>query len=280
MKKLLKAIFVITFVTISGFAQNQDERKIIKMPTVEVPFEASMSKLGGIVLAKVTVDRVGMVVSVDNVTGPDWVCEDITRPDVVALRETARVAATEVIFEPRLTDMSDHSQEIVVFDFPRDSDFPNGQKVINFGKKLKKDPISNIDLINNSSSNISRDKRAVTIRSGTLTPTNKGLIPDIQTKGMISGGVMNAKAKHLEVPNYPKAALSVNVDGKSNVQILMDEEGKVFASMAVSGHPLLKPTARMAACKSSFVPITLSGQPVMISGLIVYKFILRTPEEQ
>ena len=59
------------------------------------------------------------------------------------------------------------------------------------------------------------------------------------------------------------------------VAIVIDEEGKVMAAEAVGGHELLREAAVAAALKARFSPTRLRDQPVKISGLLTYNFVLR-----
>jgi TonB family protein len=59
------------------------------------------------------------------------------------------------------------------------------------------------------------------------------------------------------------------------VQVLIDEAGKVISARAVSGHPLLIPEAQKAALQARFSPTTISDQPVKVSGVITYNFIIQ-----
>ena len=70
----------------------------------------------------------------------------------------------------------------------------------------------------------------------------------------------------------PAAASAVNAVGSVSVQVLIDENGNVISSSAVSGHPLLRIAAENAARSSKFAPTQLSGQPVKVSGVIIYNF--------
>ncbi len=88
----------------------------------------------------------------------------------------------------------------------------------------------------------------------------------------ISGGVLNGKATNLPKPPYPAAAKAVNASGAVNVQITTDESGSVISVAAVSGHPLLRQAAEQAARNSKFAPTMLSGQPIKVTGTIVYNF--------
>lgn len=93
------------------------------------------------------------------------------------------------------------------------------------------------------------------------------------TPRQISGGVLNGKAMYLPKPNYPPAAKAVGAAGAVSVQVLIDEEGYIASATAVSGHPLLREAAIEAAHSARFSPTTLNGQPVKVSGVIVYNFV-------
>lgn len=85
-------------------------------------------------------------------------------------------------------------------------------------------------------------------------------------------GVANGKATSLPKPAYPAPALALNVQGKVDVQITIDEGGKVISAKAASGHPLLRPAAERAAWNVRFSPTLLNNQPVKVTGVIVYNF--------
>jgi len=85
-------------------------------------------------------------------------------------------------------------------------------------------------------------------------------------------GVINGKAKDLPMPDYPATARSLNVQGKVDVQVTIDEQGKVISAKAVSGHPTLRGAAEKAAWGARFTPTLLSNVPVKVTGVIVYNF--------
>jgi len=89
----------------------------------------------------------------------------------------------------------------------------------------------------------------------------------------ISGGVLNGKAISLPKPAYPAAARAVRASGAVQVQVLIDETGKVVSASAAGGHPLLQAAAVAAARGARFSPTLLSGQPVKVSGIITYNFV-------
>jgi protein TonB len=91
----------------------------------------------------------------------------------------------------------------------------------------------------------------------------------------VSGGVLNGKAISKPQPAYPPIAKAARAAGTVTVQIVVDESGKVISASAVSGHPLLQQAAVAAARQARFSPTLLSGQPVKVSGVITYNFVLQ-----
>lgn len=89
----------------------------------------------------------------------------------------------------------------------------------------------------------------------------------------VFGGVLNSQATSLPNPAYPPAARAVRAGGAVSVQVLISESGSVISARAVSGHPLLRAAAASAARGARFGPAVLSGQPVKISGVIIYEFV-------
>lgn len=95
----------------------------------------------------------------------------------------------------------------------------------------------------------------------------------VQPPKIVNGGVINGKAKELPKPEYPEAARAVKASGTVNVNVTIDENGNVISASAVSGHPLLRVAALNAAKQAKFTPTKLSGQPVKVTGVIVYNFV-------
>ncbi len=88
----------------------------------------------------------------------------------------------------------------------------------------------------------------------------------------VSEGVINGKATYLPVPMYSAAARAIGAAGKVDVQVTIDENGKVISAKAVSGNPLLRADAEKAAWRAKFSPTYLSKVPVKVTGVIVYNF--------
>lgn len=91
----------------------------------------------------------------------------------------------------------------------------------------------------------------------------------------ISAGVLNGKAVSKPPPHYPADAKAIGASGMVIVQIVVGEDGTVESAQAASGHPLLLAAAVEAAKKAMFKPTSLSGQPIKVSGVLTYNFVLR-----
>jgi protein TonB len=92
---------------------------------------------------------------------------------------------------------------------------------------------------------------------------------------VISRGVITGEAVSLPKPAYPALAKQMRVQGKVSVQVLIDESGKVISAKAIDGNPALMHAAQNAAFQARFKPTRLSDQPVKVSGVITYNFVLQ-----
>lgn len=91
---------------------------------------------------------------------------------------------------------------------------------------------------------------------------------------VVSKGVITSQATFLPKPVYSEIAKRLRIQGTVSVQVLVDEQGRVVSAKAVSGSSFLIPEAQKAAMQARFSPTLLSGQPVKVSGLITYNFVL------
>jgi protein TonB len=83
---------------------------------------------------------------------------------------------------------------------------------------------------------------------------------------------LNGEAISLPKPLYPQTAVILNLQGTVKVQITIDENGRVVSSKAAEGHPLFRQVAEQAARIAKFKPTLLNGEPVKVTGVIVYHF--------
>jgi outer membrane biosynthesis protein TonB len=97
--------------------------------------------------------------------------------------------------------------------------------------------------------------------------------PKDPVKKDVSLGVINGKASNLPKPAFTAAAKAVGANGAVSVQVSIDENGNVTSVKAVSGHPLLRAASENAAKNAKFTQTFLSGQPVKVTGVIIYNFV-------
>jgi TonB family protein len=92
---------------------------------------------------------------------------------------------------------------------------------------------------------------------------------------IVSKGVITSQAIFLPKPTYSQIAKQLRIQGSVSVQVLIDETGKVISAKAVSGHPFLTIEAQKAALQARFSPTLLGDQPVKVSGVITYNFVMK-----
>ena len=86
--------------------------------------------------------------------------------------------------------------------------------------------------------------------------------------------VVNDKATKKVEPDYPQEAQAARISGDVQVEVVVDEAGRVIWAQAVSGNPLLQKESLKAACQWQFAPTVLAGMPVKVNGVITFKFRL------
>lgn len=115
---------------------------------------------------------------------------------------------------------------------------------------------------------------AAAIANGDAKPeTAAGANTATEKRKPISGGVLNGKALVLPKPDYPIDARTAGAAGAVAVQVTVDESGMVIEAKAISGHPLLQPPSVNAALQARFSPTSLMGEPVKVSGVLVFNFV-------
>jgi len=121
------------------------------------------------------------------------------------------------------------------------------------------------------------------------TGNNSGTVPSIEigtpppaappvhppAPRVVSKGPITGLAILLPKPPYPAMAKLAGAHGPVNVQVLIDESGKVVSAKAISGSPLLMAAAQQAALGARFSPTRLGDQAVKVSGTITYIFTLQ-----
>ncbi len=69
------------------------------------------------------------------------------------------------------------------------------------------------------------------------------------------------------------SASETKVFGSVKVRVTIDEKGSVISAKAIDGPQELRVKAEESAKKASFAPTLLAGNPVKVTGVIVYNFV-------
>ncbi len=266
MKFYLLLTLAILLFSINAFAQKKEvvveatftgaaQPKGIKLPLPIYSSDAKRKGLKGTVLVLVKVSETGDVSYAGYSEGPYPVCPTVTDPTVVAFRLAAESAAKKAKFKPAIVDGKPVSATgLMTYSFL----LPEPRS----GGKMKGTRLDRITKLGSADETI----------GARVIPT-QDLSTDSSNAGAWSRGVLNGKAQELPKPTYPRSAKAVHAGGAVGVQVLISEDGSIYSAEAVSGHPLLKNAAEVAACKAHFMPTLLSGKPVKVSGIITYNFV-------
>ncbi len=91
-------------------------------------------------------------------------------------------------------------------------------------------------------------------------------------RGPIISGILNMKVVSEVLPAYPQKAKDKSIGGRVEVQLLINEDGEVIFANPLSGPEELWAESVKAAVGARFAPTTLSGEPVKITGRIIFDF--------
>ena len=75
-------------------------------------------------------------------------------------------------------------------------------------------------------------------------------------------------------PPYPAEAKATKVSSVVQVDVVIDEKGRVIWAHAVAGPPLLQGVSRKAACLARYSPTLISGRAIKTETSITYNFVL------
>ena len=96
--------------------------------------------------------------------------------------------------------------------------------------------------------------------------------PDERRHGPIISGVLNMKVLNELLPAYPQKAKDQKIQGRVEIQLLVNEDGEVIFANPLSGPEELWAESVKASVAARFKPTTLSGEPVKITGRIILDF--------
>ena len=88
----------------------------------------------------------------------------------------------------------------------------------------------------------------------------------------MTGNLVSSRA-----PVYPPAALSQQVEGNVNLDVVVGSNGLVKFAKAIDGDRLLQSAAEEAVLRWRYKPYVLNGEPVSVSTTVQVRF--RLPQE-
>jgi TonB family protein len=237
-----------------------EERTVTQQPVQTVRPLAAKKRSGTLLWVLLAVGLAGVFIVVLGIAGVLYYM-------VYRQPEVARTNSNSVVLSNVNTTNSDSSL--------------SNSNSIDLGPNGNSSSMSNTLTVPTTNINTAANRRATPSPTKTvetrITPSPEATPPPPPTPrpvpSTVSGGVLNGKAISLPKPAYPPAARAVRAGGSVNVQVLIDESGRVISAHAVSGNPLLTSAAESAARGARFSPTMLSGQPVKVSGVITYNFV-------
>lgn len=86
-------------------------------------------------------------------------------------------------------------------------------------------------------------------------------------------GTVNGRALTLAKPAYPEQARATRETGDVEVQVVINEAGKVIRACAMTGSSVFWRGSEAAAYRSVFSTTTLDGKPIKVTGIISYHYV-------
>ena len=90
----------------------------------------------------------------------------------------------------------------------------------------------------------------------------------------VSQGVSEGLLIHKVTPQYPPLAKQARIQGSVVLQAVISKDGSIQNLRAVSGHPMLTPTAIDAVKQWRYKPYFLNGEPVEVETQVTVNFTL------
>ncbi len=90
----------------------------------------------------------------------------------------------------------------------------------------------------------------------------------------LPGECLSGKAVELPPPGYPALAKAERATGTVQVEVLIDEKGKVISARALNGPASLRGASVQASYKAKFKPAVVGGRAFKVWGIITYTFAI------
>lgn len=88
----------------------------------------------------------------------------------------------------------------------------------------------------------------------------------------VSSGVLNSKASLDALPAYPEKARELHIEGRVEVELLVNEDGEVIFANPLSGPEALWAEAVKGAVAARFQPFRVESKPRKRTGRIIFDF--------
>jgi TonB family protein len=88
----------------------------------------------------------------------------------------------------------------------------------------------------------------------------------------VAKGITAGNALTKVTPIYPPMAKQMKASGEVQVEITIDENGRVIQAKAISGHPMLRAAAEDAARKWVFRPMRVDGKSMKQRDVLTFNF--------
>lgn len=134
---------------------------------------------------------------------------------------------------------------------------------------------SKIKLIQTASKTCTSNEEMEGCDTDPSAPEPKTGLPGSQMR--CSDCVHFGKPIDIQVACYPQDAKVENISGQVQVEVVIDEEGKVIWARAIQGHAKLEHAAVSAACRSRFTPSTLLGGKMKVKTTAVITYLFKLP---
>ena len=288
--------------------------KAVYLPEPEYPKAAKEKKLGGVVNVQVSIDKQGNVVSASAVSGYDLLrppaveaalkarfkklianCQPKEYTGVITYNFTGldenknsqnnlleKAAVGNNLKQINLKDITKKAIYLPQPRVPFNVQFPQNEVVqvrvildVSSGKVIEAKAISGLQKLRPFAEEVARCARftksdlqanVAAYITYKFDDSNKSSMADS------NGGVMNSRAISLPQPVLPA---DTNFSGTIAVHVDLDEEGSVISAKPVSAQLCISWAAVEAAKKAKFTKTFLSGKPVRVSGVVVYKIPLK-----
>lgn len=116
-------------------------------------------------------------------------------------------------------------------------------------------------------------KRSTLMVVAALVLVSVTFIP-VQAAVRVNTAKLMAAATQKSVPKYSPIAKNARIQGQVEVEIVVDEAGKVKSAKAISGPEVLREDARSAAASWRFDPSKLSDPNAEVIGVLSFTFKL------